>query len=145
RDLRVPALGVAAWLGALAGLRPGLLAHLSWGWCLLVLVPVAVWTLVARRWTVAAWLAVGVAVAAGAGFRHTAVGAGAIADLAEARAAVAVELRVVDDPRQIAGGFGDADRVRVRVRVDRLTRDGQEWRVRSPVLLFADGPWAETE
>lgn len=144
RDLRMPALGAAAWMGALAGLRPGMLVELSWHWAGL-LVPLVAWACKTRRWEVFAWVAVGVAVAAGAGFRHTAVADGALARLAETRSAVTVQMRVVDDPRAIASGFGDQERVRVLVRIDRVRTDGGEWQVRSPALLFGDADWARVE
>lgn len=147
RDLRLPALGLAAWAGALVGLHPGVLTvlpgRLGW-WLGATLLGAALgWTLLRRRWTVTAWIVVAVAVAAGAGFRQQSVTEGAVARLAAERAAVAVEVRVTDDPRPARGLMGD--QVRVRVRVERLHRDGRAWRVRSPVLVFADAAWERVE
>ncbi len=138
RDLRMPALGAAAWLGALAGLFAG--AWLGWAVGLMGCVALVTrgwwWR---HRWAFTAWLLLALAIGTSAGLRDVAVAGGAVARLAEQRAAVDAVVRVVDDPRLFAGSFGD--RVLVRVQVLRVTTAEGSWQVRSPVLVAADATW----
>ncbi|WP_110204982.1 ComEC/Rec2 family competence protein [Nocardioides daejeonensis] len=153
RDLRLPALAVAAWLGALLGLgvgsvdrlnallaaRPALTALLALPCGALVL-----WSARGRHWFVVGGLALFLAVGASALLREQAVADGAVARLAAARAGVEVELRIVGDPRRLQGGRGP-ERFGVPVRIDRLGSEGRVWQVRSPVLLLGEGEWGRAE
>ena len=131
-DVRMPLLGLAAWLGALAA------AYLDPHVCLAVLVSAVVGVvgcLLASRWrvwvrsvalTATAMVLVAAAVAAVALARADAVRHGPVARLAESRALVVLEGQVTADPRVVAGRFGDRVLVRVRVsEVDRSRRRGR--------------------
>src|SRR5690606_22596775 len=136
--LRMPALGAAAWAGALVGLHAG-------GWLLVAGPALATVGLATRpwwwrhRWSLAAWLLLAVAVGTSAGLRDAAVAGGAVGRLAEQRAAVDGVVRITGDPRPVRGVFGE--RVVVRAHLVWLRTDQGTWRVRSPVLLQAGDDW----
>ncbi len=147
-DVRMPLLGLAAWLGALAA------TYLDPHVCLAVLVFAVVGVvgcLLASRWrvwvrsvalTATAMVLVAAAVAAVALARGDAVRHGPVARLAQARALVVLEGQVTADPRVVAGRFGD--RVLVRVRVsEAIEADGAVTRVRDPVLVFGGVGWED--
>ncbi len=123
-DLRMPLLGLAAWVGALA-------AHADAGGWLVgraAAVAVAGGVLVRRRGravlaTVAAVLLVGGAVAGITWLRAETVHRSPVADLAQERAVVSVTGRVVSDPRTVEGRF--ERQVVVRLDVRGITRPGQ--------------------
>ncbi|MDN5893412.1 MAG: hypothetical protein L0H93_05250, partial [Nocardioides sp.] len=101
RDLRMPALGVAAWVGGLGGLLAPLVS-------LVVALPLGALSiaLVRRpglRRSITAWLLVAVAVGASAALRDLAVGTGPVAQLAPTRTAVTAQVTVAGDPRRIPG------------------------------------------
>ncbi|HET9998271.1 MAG TPA: ComEC/Rec2 family competence protein [Nocardioides sp.] len=130
-DLRLPLLGLAAWAGALlVRWQPDVI----WVIVLVAAAPL----LVAVRWpwrrraaiTVLAMLAVASGVGVVALVRSEAVRAGPVATAAQQRALVTLTGTVANDPRRIAGRFGD--RVLVRVAVGR----------HQPVLVFGDDAWA---
>ncbi len=133
-DLRMPALGLAAWLGGLAGaLLPGWVA---------VAAVVAGLLLAGLRGSAAlaaATLVLG-AVAASAVLRQAQLDGSPVALLAEEHAFVSGEATVVGDPR-VTHGFTDGFAVRVSLR--EVTGRGDTHRLRSPVLVFGDPGWGE--
>jgi len=151
RDLRTPALGVAAWLGGLAGLlAPGwLCAVLLIGVAVAAAVPAAVAALgrardrprSAMRATVAVWLLVAVAVGLCASFRQDGVHRGAVPDLAGQRAAVTATLMVTSDPVRMRGER--AGGVMFRGTVTEVAAAGLRQRVRAPVLVFGHDGWVD--
>jgi len=141
-DLRMPLLGLAAWVGALV-------AHASAGPWLpagVVLAVLAV-AVVLRRggrrvWvTVLGVLLVGGAVAGGSWLRAESVQRSPVADLAEEGAVVTVTGQVVSDPRTVEGRF--EDQVIVRLEVRTVTGRGSTRTLRAPVLVIGDGTWLE--
>jgi competence protein ComEC len=132
-DLRLPALGGAAWAAALAArVLPGaLLGPVG------LIAGLALTVAAARRRspTLLGWLLVGGAVVLGIGLRSAAVHASPVAALAADRATVSVSLVVTSDPRVVAGRFGD--RVVLRGSVRAVTGRGVHHDVRAPVLVFA--------
>ncbi|WP_370864879.1 ComEC/Rec2 family competence protein [Nocardioides agariphilus] len=133
-DLRLPLLGLAAWMGALA-VRWEPVA--SFGALAAVVAAVLSISLAGVRWprrrraalTAVAVLVVGAGVGVVAVTRLQAVRDGPVARLAEQRAVVTLTARVTDDPARIAGRFGD--QVLVRVEVSH----------RQAVLVFGDTTW----
>ncbi|MGZ4568777.1 MAG: hypothetical protein ACXVXR_18245, partial [Blastococcus sp.] len=134
-DLRMPLLGVAAWVGALAaGLpTPWLAAAGVAGLAGLGLATAG------RRLVVVAAVLVAGAVCCSALVRDDQVHHGPVAALAADGAAVRVEGSVVSDPRRTTGRFGP--QVLVRVEVHRLAARGSVWRLAAPVLVVADDSW----
>ena len=145
-DLRMVALGAAAWAGGLATV----LAPPWWVVALLAAALAAVggWSLRTRtsraegswRWTVIACLLVGGAVAAGVAVRAEANATGPVARLADERAVVSLVGRVDSDPVTREGRYGDF--VVVRLTLLRVSGRGYDFHVRSPVLVLADPTWA---
>ncbi len=138
-DLRMPLLGLVAWLAGVAAsvLGPGPAA---------VLVAVgAVPALVAMRRSpglvrvTAAAVLVAAAVVACAGVRQAVAADGPVADLAREQAAVEVVGRTTSDPRPVAGRF--AERVAVRLEVREVGGRGERHRLRSPVLVLGGPAW----
>ncbi|WP_110241975.1 ComEC/Rec2 family competence protein [Nocardioides gilvus] len=144
-DLRLPLLGVAAWLGALWGIqRPGdLLLTLS-GMCV---VGAGLGLLQrARRGlhdlvTATAVLLVFGTAFAGAAFRTADTAAGVVVELAAQQERVKIVGIVVSDPRTVQGTF--ADSVVVRIRVDEISWRERTWRVRTRVVAIAGTSWGE--
>ncbi len=140
-DLRMPLLGLAAWVGALVARSPaasavtstlGLVATAGVLAAVTVLVTVLATTNPRGRRaavTVAAMLVVAAGVAAVSVSRASAVRDGPVAALAQQRARVTLTGRVGGDPALLPGRFGE--RVLVRVQVSR----------REQVLVFGDDTW----
>ena len=143
-DLRLPALGVAAWVGGgLAALTTrdtavgiAAAAVLATG-CALVAVRGAAGL---RRLLVAALLVTSV-VAASGWLRQQQVGVNPVARLAERHALVDVVGVVAADPRTVAAAYGD--RVLVRLSARAVTVRGATLRLRTPVLLLAESAWRD--
>ena len=141
-DLRMPLLGLAAWVGALV-------AHASAGPWLPVGVVAATMgmaVLLRRRGrrvlvTAAGALLVGVAVAGAAWLRAETVHRSPVADLAQERAVVTVAGRVVSDPRPVEGRF--EEQVVLRLEVRTITGRGSTRTLRSPVLVIGDDDWLD--
>ncbi len=145
-DLRMPALGAAAWLAALGAAvlpRPLLFAVLA---VLAVLAALTVKALDRGRGaatTAAALVVVVAAVLFAALVRQEQVATGPVAVLARDRAAVDVVGVVTTDPRTIAGRFGD--QVLLRLETREVVGRGLRHRTVSPVLLIGSTAWAEVE
>ncbi|MDF9715525.1 ComEC/Rec2 family competence protein [Nocardioides sp. ChNu-153] len=157
-DLRAPALGLAAWVGALVGLLlPGgrtVLALAALG--LLVALTTA---LLARRGsrrgadrgadrgaavrTAGALLGVAVVACVVATVHRVDAGTGPVADLAAERASVRGELVVTGDPRLRQGRFSDY--VVLRGRLDEVTGRGRTHAVAASVLVIAPPAWERVE
>jgi competence protein ComEC len=157
RDLRMPAVGAAAWAGGLAAaLLP------TGGACLLVGAAAGGWLLAwsVRRARTAgagrgatggaglllaagAWVLVAVAVGSSALLRDAGIAAGPVAALAPTRPAVEARLVVTSDPRPVSGRFGE--RVLFRADVRWLATRGGAGPVRAPVLVVGDGGWRDVE
>ena len=144
-DLRVPALGVVAWLTALLAGRSG-------GSAWVVLAAAAGGAVVVARLrpacasTVAAWGVLALAVCAGVTLRSHAVADSPVTALAQEHATVTGRLVVTGDPRLVHGRFGD--RTLLRARVVRVAGRGRTYAVRAPVVVFgptraagAGDPW----
>ncbi len=142
RDLRMPLLGVVAWLAALA-------VHLlgAGAWVLLGLLASLGAAAVARpprrhhAATVAGLVLVAAAVAGSTALRHQAISANPVADLAEDRAAVVLSGTVVSDPRPVSGRF--ADQVLLRLEVREVTGRGATHRLATPVLVIGGEAWSD--
>jgi competence protein ComEC len=139
-DLRMPALGLAAWLGGLLGvLRPGWVAPAA-------VVAVLVLALVRSRrpGLLRTWLVLGLvllAVAGVAALRGERVEKGPVAALADDRAVVTATLRVTSDPRLRPGRF--APYVVARGSVTEVTGRGRTWRVDTPAVVVGDEQWQD--
>jgi len=139
-DLRTPALGVVAWLAALAGL------HLPW-WLDGALV-VAGGVLVLARWRRcgrapaghAAWLLVGAVVAGGALLRIEVVRDGPLPVLAADEVTAQLRLELTGDPTLKEGRFSRY--VLARATATRVVARGRAWRLHQPVLVVAPAGWA---
>jgi len=141
-DLRMPALGLAAWLGALAGSLLG-------GRILAALPILVAGALLAGRPararrrggpTAAALLLVLGAAAVAALLRQEQVARNPVAALARDGAVASLEATVTSDPRPVAGRYGD--QVLVRITVHRVTGRGRTWELSVPVLVLADDGWS---
>src|SRR5690348_6896445 len=127
----MPALGLIAWLTAVAA------AKVSLGSLLLVAVAVlatAAAIPALRTPTVLAWLLLGCAVAVGVVLRGGAVRESPVVALAHSRAVVSGVLDVSTDPRIVTGRFGS--RVLVRGSLREVTGRGYAWALRTPVLVL---------
>ncbi len=134
-DLRMPALGVAAWAGALVA--SVLAPPVSIGVTAVVSATGIVAAVRQGSRLLMALALVFAAVSAGALVRHERVTTDPVAGLAGQRAAVSASLVVTSDPRPVTGGFGDGVMLRGSVRT--VTGRGSAYRVRAPVLVLA-GP-----
>lgn len=141
-DLRLPALGAAAWAGGLIAA----LAGVSGLAATLVLLAAAITggvsvalTRGARRLLAVAVLAVVLAVATTGLLRQHRVEANPVAVLAERRAAVDVTGTLASDPRVITGPFGETTLVTLTVR--RVEARGLIADLRTPVLVMGDDAW----
>ncbi|MDP3892335.1 DNA internalization-related competence protein ComEC/Rec2 [Nocardioides sp.] len=137
RDLRMPALGLAAWAGGLAGIL------LDATWCAGLVVASALLarslrTRLPARTTVA-WLVVAVAVASGALLRQETLERSPVTALAQQGAVVTATMTVTLDPRLREGQFSDF--VIVRGRLTHVEGRGHSYRLGVPVLLLADEEW----
>lgn len=139
-DLRMLALAVAAWLGALVAGAPG--AAWSIATCAVGATGAAlVWWRrgrVAGMTALAALLVCG-AVATAAEVRAQRVADNPLADLARADASASLLGTVVDDPRTIQGRF--AQEVMVRIEVTTVRAGGTVYALRQPVLVFGTRSW----
>lgn len=142
RDLRMPLLGLVAWLSALAA---HLLGTTTW---LLLATTAAVALAVAWRsghrqpvTTLVGLALVAVAVTGSTLLRHEALSDNPVADLARERAAVVVVGTVVSDPRPVAGRF--AEQVLLRLEVREVSGRGVTHRLAAPVLVIGDAGWAQ--
>jgi competence protein ComEC len=140
-DLRLPLLGLSAWAGGLFG------RWVAWevgaGCVLAALVGLVALRhrLVGRVLTCLGVLLVFSGVLAGAVLRQEQVAANPVAALARERAVATLDIRVVSDPRQVAGRY--ADRVLLRGLALRVTGRGSTHGLATPVLLLADDDWRE--
>ena len=138
-DLRMPALGLAAWAGALvAALLPPAAAAST------VLVALVVGgARGVRRGSrlVVALALVLAAVAAATMLRDQRVATDPVARLAAEHAAVEAFLEVTSDPRPLVGGFGNGVMLRGTVRT--VTGRGTTYDVRAGVLVLAGPGWAD--
>ena len=138
-DLRMPALGLAAWGGALVtALLPTAAAVAT----VLVTVGLA-GTWGARRGSrlVVALALVLAAVAGASLLRDQRVATDPVSVLAVEHAAVAASLEVTSDPRPVASGFGDG--VMLRGTVREVTGRGTTYSVRTRVLVLAGPGWRD--
>jgi len=138
-DLRALVLGAAAWAGGLTAL-----AAPVWT-CLLLAALLVGWTVHrARRGnrvaTLAAALLAASAVAGSASVRVHLNRSGAVASLAEERAAVRVTAAVTADPVRRSGRFGSY--TLTRVRVTEVDARGRRFGTDVPVLVIGEDPWS---
>lgn len=135
RDLRLPLLGVGAWVGGLAA--AGLPTWLS-----LLLAVVGLGAAAATRsWPALACTLAGLAVVGVATLRLAPFGAGPVADLVSERAVVTARVSITSDPRVVAGRFGDL--VVLRGALREVTGRGATYSLRAPVVLLADESWLD--
>jgi len=139
RDLRGPALGAAAWAGALLVLAVP--PAISVG---LVVLALACGVATARRRpalrrSIVTWALVALAVAGASALRIEGSSTGPVADLAEQRAAVTLRMRVTSDPVPLDSAYGGG--VRLRGTVLEVHRGQTGARVHAPVLVLADPEW----
>ena len=142
RDLRLPLLGLCAWVGglvaALAQHAPGTAA------VLVATILAAALALGVRRRdaraTVAAAMAVLLAVLAVASFRALQVRHDPVAQLAARSAQVEAVVEVTSDPRTVVEAHATQQLLHVQVR--QVTGRGQRFAVRAPVILLGDQGWA---
>ncbi|MFC4783653.1 ComEC/Rec2 family competence protein [Nocardioides sp. MAHUQ-72] len=141
-DLRMPALGAAAWVGALlAQWVPGL-GVVAVGTALLAcLAALRRRVLPQHRSTAAGIVLVLVAVAWVGSVRHEQVARSPVAALAREGAVSTVEGTVTADPRVTSGRFGP--QVLVRLEVRRVTGRGATYDLAAPVLVIADEAWQQ--
>ncbi|WP_223393667.1 ComEC/Rec2 family competence protein [Nocardioides rotundus] len=141
-DLRMPALGAAAWLAALAVLQgPPWAAPL-----LAVPLLLALFWAVRRGRGAATVLAVLVAAAGAAtvaGLQVARSESGPVAALARDEATIRGTLTITSDPRRVTGTY--ADLVVVRGTLREVHGRGRSWRVRTPVVVLADPGWSGLE
>ncbi len=134
-DLRLPLLGVGAWLGGLgAAFLPG------WSALLLAVAALAIALGTRSRVLVAGSLA-GLAVLGVATLRVAAFDHGPVADLVAGRAVVDARVDISSDPRVVPGRFGDI--VVVRGVLTRVSGRGAAYALRAPVVVLADEGWLD--
>jgi competence protein ComEC len=141
-DLRLPLGGLAAWLAVLTTL--GLPAPVGFAVGTVGLGGAAVALLLRRRRPATAALLLGCAGAAALATtaRVAAADASTVAGLARERAAVTLDLVVVDDPRPLRTGRGP-QRVAVSTRAEHVSASGRRWSSRGRVLVLAPAEgWA---
>jgi competence protein ComEC len=146
RDLRLPLLGLAAWVGGLVA-RPLVAQPRPWLAGLLTgLVVLGVVTALAGRGHPGARvtaLAAGLvllAVVAAAGFRAAQVRHNPVADLAGRGAEVDVVVTITSDPRTVVEAHATQQLLRGQVR--RVTGRGVTYALRAPVIALGDASWA---
>ncbi len=139
-DLRMPAIGLSAWVGGVLGIvRPGWLPGVA---CVLALAAVlVVWRRPRAVRTLVVLVAVLLAVAGVAALRGERIDGGPVAALADEGAAVTATIRVTSDPREREGRF--APYVVVRGRVTEVTGRGRTWRVDSPAVVIGGSAWRD--
>ena len=134
-DLRLPLLGMGAWVGGLAA--AGLPGWLSF---LLALAGLAA-ALAVRSWAGVACGLAGLAVLGVATLRVAAYDVGPVAELVAGRAVVDAHLVVTSDPRVVSGQFGDI--VVVRGALTGVSGRGAAYSLRAPVVVLADEEWLD--
>jgi len=141
RDLRLPALGVAAWAGGLLAAAPGRGA--AW-WALVAVAAVTAIAVAVRaaasRPTVVAAVAVLLAVLAGGALRTAQLRHSPLAELAHRGVVVDLVGVVTSDPRTVIEAHGDQQLLRIQVR--EVTGRGVTYRLRAGVVLLGDDRWA---
>lgn len=136
-DLRMPALGAAAWVGGLVALTaPAWVAAAS----VVLLVGLAAATRGGVRRAVLAWLLLGLVVGTAAHLRDLAVEHSPVVDLASARSAARAQLTVTSDPRGVQRQFDGG--VMLRAVLTRLDTRGTSLDVHAPVLVLAGDDWS---
>ncbi|MEZ0578934.1 ComEC/Rec2 family competence protein [Nocardioides sp. MH1] len=144
-DLRLPAVAVAAWLGAIAARSAGAVVTALLG----AAAAVALLGLVLRRVDgkvvrlACACLLVASGVAAVALVRGDAAAHGMLAGLAEQRAFADLTGTVVSDPATLEGPYGR--QVVVRVRVASVAARGATYRLGAVVVVIGTRAWDGTE
>jgi len=134
-DLRLPLLGLGAWLGGLAA------AGLP-GWLSLVMAAAGLAAAVAfRSWPCLACGLAALAVLGVALLRVAAYDVGPVAELVTERAAVDARLEITSDPRVVPGQFGDL--VVVRGVLTQVSGRGAAYSLRAPIVVLADESWLE--
>lgn len=145
QDLRLPALAVAAWAGALLG--PFLAGPRPYAWRLalgtaavLGLGLLVVWGLRRRRATALAAALVAVAVGGVAMLHAERIHHNPVAALAAKRAEVSFVATVASDPTTVVGAHDTRQMLRLTVR--QMTGRGSSYALSAPVLAFGDEGWA---
>ena len=135
-DLRLVPLAVAAWAGSWLGTSGA-------GWGPAVGVAGVAVALVTAGWRRSlAILAVALLLASSLGLgavRHHQLHTGPLPRLAAAEAMVQLELITAGEPRVRPDRFGDGESLVVRGRVLTVTGRGEQWSVRTPVLVMVSG------
>ncbi|TNM41202.1 DUF4131 domain-containing protein [Nocardioides albidus] len=140
-DLRMPALGAAAWLGGIVAHHSGRLGYAG-----LVGLAGLLWVSAprlppGRLRLLLAVLLVAAAAVTGTVLRHDAVRASPLRDLAAERATADLVGTVVSDPRRIDGVAGP--QVVVRLRVREVTSRGHRLRTGGSVVVIGAPGWTE--
>ena len=134
-DFRMPALGAATWLGAVAATNSTTIAGIG-----LTLGLVAV--IAARQDLVTAAFLLAAAAVAVTLLRQQAVEVSPLHDLADEGATADLAGMVVSDPRRVEGQWGDL--VVVRLRVAEVTARGGVRRLGGTVVVLGDPAWLGT-
>jgi competence protein ComEC len=135
QDLRLPLLGLGAWLGGLAA--AGLSIRLS----LLVALAGLGAAAISRSWPALGFALAAVAVVGVAALRVAPFGTGRVPDLVAERAVVTARVSVTSDPRVVAGQFDDL--VVLRGELTEVTGRGATYSLRAPVVMLADESWLD--
>jgi len=149
KDLRLPALGAAAWAGALGWpvlFSPAVLPlRLATGAALALTIGVLTGLALRDRSRATAVAALLVLLGAGAVavLHGQQLRVNPVAALAERAAQVSVVATVTSDPRTIVGAHDTRQLVRVTVR--RVTGRGETYALRTPVLVLGEPGWASVE
>ena len=134
-DLRLPLLGVGAWLGGLAAVAvPGWLS-------LAMAVAGLTVALVVRSWSAIACGLAALAVLGVATLRTVGFDTGPVAELVADRAVVTAHLEVSSDPRVVTGQFGDL--VVVRGVLTGVSGRGAAYSLRAPIVVLTDETWLD--
>jgi competence protein ComEC len=140
-DLRLPLLGLAAWAGGLCGRWIVWQAGAGCVLVALLLLVVLRRPLAGRLLTCLGLLLVFGAVLAAALLRQAQIADNPVATLARERAVATLDIRVVSDPREVAGRYGD--RVMLRGVAVRVNGRGTTHELATPVLVLADRDWLD--
>ena len=142
-DLRMPALGAAAWVGGLVARWVPVPVAVALGLALLAALLGSRRRLGPRRWLTAAGVLLVLASVAWVGVvRQAQVTHNPVAGLAAEGAVSTVEGTVTTDPRVSTGQFGE--QVLVRLEVRRVTGRGSTYSLATPVLVLAsDDGWRD--